>query len=113
MNSPLIRSGVVVRDTFGRVGIVLTRKPQPDEKWIDDQVNSTDIKRLGSTEWWGVMPLDGGFARAPSPLLTYLREATYEDFILAADNANSAGRKYLIEVFPTFVDRLLADRRGG
>jgi len=112
MNASSIKLGVVVRDVFGRTGIVLTRKPEPDQEWIDDQVNSADIKRLGPTEWWGVMPLDGGFARAPGPLLNYLREATYEDFLLAADNANIAGRKYLVKVFPNYVDQLLAERRS-
>jgi hypothetical protein len=110
MSASAIRIGVVVSDWYGRFGIVCERRSKPSEDWIGEQINSKDIEKLGETGWWGVMPLDGGFSWAPGPHLTYVREATYEDFLQAADFANSAGRETLLKVFPDYVNRLLEER---
>ena len=59
------------------------------------------------------MPLDGGLVLVPEPLLEVIRPASYEDFLVAADHANVAGRKYLATLFPEYVDRVLVERRGG
>ena len=108
----MIKLGVVVRDHYGRVGIVLTKQPTPAQDWIDDQRNVADIKSLGPTDWWGVMPLDGGYAWAPGPHLTYLRDATYDDFLAAADAANVSGRERLAKTFPDYVNRVIAERKS-
>ena len=95
-------------------GIVCQKDPPPPDDWIDEQANADSLRRLGNKNdiaWWGVMPFDGGFALCPEPLLSFLRPASYEDFLRAADMANPAGRATLLTLFPEFVDRLLAERR--
>jgi hypothetical protein len=47
----------------------------------------------------GMTPFKGGYALAPGPHLTCLREATYDDFLAAVDGANVAGRELLAKVF--------------
>jgi len=106
-----IKVGAVVQDWYQRVGIVCAKRPEPPADWINDQRNSEDIKRLGRTDWWAVMPLEGGYVLVPGPLLSYLRDATYDDFLEAADTANSAGRETLLKLFPDYVKRVLAERR--
>jgi hypothetical protein len=39
------------------------------------------------------------------PLMVYLREATYDDFVEAAECANAAGRERLVKLFPNFATR--------
>jgi hypothetical protein len=108
-----IRLGLLVRDSRGRQGIVCTRKDRPSEDWIDEQLDAVDIRKLDQdVPWWGVMPLDGGLVLAPEPMLEVIRPAAYEDFLVAADHANIAGRKYLATLFPHYVDRVLAERRA-
>ena len=79
--------------------------------WIDDQLNVDEIKRLGSTEWWGVLPFSGGGLLAPGPLLTFVRDATHDDFLRATDAANVHARKTLAELFPDYLNRVLTERR--
>jgi hypothetical protein len=108
-----IRPGVVVRDPHRKTGIVCSKEPVPAQDWIDGLVHSADVKMLGPTDWWGVLALDGGYLLVPGPLLTYLRDATYDDFLEAADSANPAGREALLTLFPHYVERLLASRRSA
>jgi hypothetical protein len=108
-----IQAGYLVRDSRGRPGIVCTRKDRPSEDWIDEQLDAEDIRRLDQdVPWWGVIPLDGGLVLVPEPMLEVIRPAAYEDFLVAADHANIAGRKYLATLFPHYVDRVLAERRA-
>jgi len=111
MNSSSIKPRLVVRYHPGVEGIVHAKKPVPAQDWIDDQINVTEIKRLGPTEWWAVLPFTGGYFLAPGPLLTILRDATYEDFLSAAETANVPGRKTLAELFPDYLKQLLTARR--
>ena len=108
----MIKLGVVVCDWYGRTGIVCTKEAAPPQDWIDDQRNATEIKNLGQTDWWGVMPFGGGYALSPGPLLTYVRDATYDDFLTAADTANPSGRERLVKIFPDYVNQLLAKHRS-
>jgi hypothetical protein len=111
MTIPLIRIGVVVRDSHKRVGIVCSKERAPTRAWINEQRDSEEIRKLGQTSWWGVMPLvEGGHVLEAEPFLTYLRDATYDDVLIAADSANVAGRKTLVKTFPHFVNRILAER---
>jgi len=108
-----IQLGVVARDTRGREGIVLSKEPDPPRDWLEDQANLEEIKRLGpNVEWWGLMPLDGGYLLIPGPMLTWLREATFEDFLLAVDHAGIEGRFNLAKVFPHYVDHVLKLKAG-
>ncbi len=114
MKQELIAVGVVVRETLGREGIVLSREETPKQSWIDEQVDAEEIKKLGpNVQWWGVMPFRGGYLLCPEPMLTRLRSATYDDFLLAVDHTGVDGRLKLAKAFPQFVDQLLERRRGG
>jgi hypothetical protein len=96
--------GSVVRDSRGRIGIVCSKEPTPSSSWIDEQVDSDWIKRLGSdVRWWGVMPLDGGYLLCPEPDVRWLRSATYDDFLVAVDHAGGEGRVQLAGLFPDYV----------
>lgn len=109
-----VRTGLLVMDAFNREGLVCEQRERPPEDWIRDQRNVEDIRRLPpDVRWWAVMPLTGGLVIAPEPMLTVIRPATYEDFLLAADNANIAGRKSLALIFPEYVDRAVAKRQRG
>jgi hypothetical protein len=108
-----IRTGLLVRDNYAREGVVCESRRRPPESWIKDQRNVEDIRKLApDVSWWSVMPLTGGLVVVPEPMLEVLRPASYEDFLKAADNANVEGRKYLATIFPEYVDRVIAERRG-
>ncbi|WP_029922258.1 hypothetical protein [Nevskia soli] len=113
MNAFDIKLGIVVRAKHGIIGIVCSKEGRPPEDWIDEQVDSQEIRGLGQTEWWGILLFTGGYALSPGPMLEYLREASYDDFLSAVDTANVSGRKHLAKVFPAYVDRVLAERRDG
>ena len=113
MNDDLMFSvGVVVKDTFGREGIVCSSEGAPPKDWIDDQVAAKELKKLGpDVRWWGVMPFGGGYLLCPEPELKYVRQASYDDFVSAADTAGSHGRERLLKIFPEYVDRLLKEKQ--
>jgi len=114
MNREVISVGVVVRDSFGREGIVCSRGEAPAADWINEQVGSDKIRKLGrAVQWWGVMPFGGGYLLCPEPELEWLRPASYEDFLAAADTAGVDGGECLTKIFPHYVDRLLKERRTG
>lgn len=110
MSRSSIKLGAVVRGPYGHVGIVCSEEAVPAQDWIDEQLNVADIKSLGPTDWCGVLVFGGGYLLVPGPLLTYLREANYEDFLAAADTARASGRERLMRIFPHHVERLLAER---
>ena len=111
MTTTELKIGVVVRDSRGQIGIVREPEPAPSKHWIDEQRDAAVIKALGPTQWWGVLPFDGGYVLSPEPLLEVLREATHEDFLAAVDAANVPARAHLAKMFPQYVDRILAERR--
>lgn len=105
--------GSVVRDRFGREGIVCSKEANPPRDWLNEQVGADKIKAYGpDVRWWGVMPFAGGYLLCPEPELEWLRSATYDDFISAADTAGIPGRERLAKTFPHFVDRVLAERNS-
>jgi hypothetical protein len=110
MKVPTLTLGTVVRDRYGHIGIVCTRETTPTESWIEKQLNSEEIKKLGKTDWWGVLVFGGGYLLGAGPLLTCLRDATYDDFVEAAEAAKATGRERLAKIFPAYLNRLLAER---
>jgi hypothetical protein len=113
MSATPVKLGMLVRDDHGRQGIVCSRKERPSEDWINEQLHADDILKLdANVPWWGVMPLDGGLVLIPEPMMEVIRRASYEDFLMAAEHANVAGRKYLATLFPEYVDRVVAERRS-
>jgi hypothetical protein len=110
MKDSAIKLGAVVRDSFGQIGIVCTEEPEPPSDWIDEQLDVERIKSFGKTNWWGISPFGGGYLLVAEPLLTYVRDATYDDFLEVADTAGVASRKRLVEIFPHYVNQLLAER---
>lgn len=111
-----IRLGVVVRSLgpFPFDGIVCEKDVPPPDDWIDEQVDADVLRRLGDKNgisWWGVLPFSGGMALCPEPLLSFLRPASYDDFLRAADTANPPARHRLVKLFPEFVNRLLEERK--
>ena len=95
---------MLVRDDHNRVGIVAEHAACPSKAWLREQVNP--ISEVdASAQWWTVQPLDGGLILSPEPLLAPLRPATYDDFLLAVEGANVAGRKSLATLFPDYVAR--------
>lgn len=101
----MIEDGIVVRDQYGRVGIVLGPTDVPSDDWLAEQVNLPLESAPNETTWWHVMPLTGGLVIAPEMALEPLRPATYEDFLIAVDHANVPGRRSLAVLFPEFVRR--------
>ncbi len=111
MNEKSIEIGTVVRDSFGREGIVCSKEETPNENWINEQVGHEALKNIGThMQWWGIMPFGGGYLLCPSIELIWIRFATYEDFLTLADTAGIHGRKKLVKIFPHFVKRLLQER---
>ncbi len=107
-----IKPGAVVRDRHWHVGIVREKEAPPSKSWIDGLKNSEEVKKLGPTVWWSFLPLSGGSALSPGPLLEYLRDASYEDFLKASEAANEAARESLVRMFPEYVSRFLNEQRG-
>jgi hypothetical protein len=113
MNDGIVSIGAVVRDRFGREGIVCSKEATPSEDWINEQVWFEKTTALGrDVQWWGVMPFGGGYLLCPEPELVWLRPASYEDFRALADTASIHGRERLAKTFPHFVDRLLKERES-
>lgn len=109
-----ISIGDVVRDRFGREGIVCTLEPEPSSDWKREQVGGAEIEKLPrDTRWWGVLPFGGGYLLCPDVELSRLRRASYDDFLAAVDTAGPSGRTRLALTFPDFVDQLLANRKGS
>jgi hypothetical protein len=52
-----MKLGTLVRDDFGRLGIVCTRKERPGDDWIKEHLHAAEIRKFGDdVAWWGVMP---------------------------------------------------------
>jgi hypothetical protein len=111
MSEP-IRPGLLVRDRYDRLGIVRDRAKRPSESWLRDQERPISDEHA-SGAWWTVLPLTGGAVLSPEPLLTPLRQATYEDFLQAVESANQAGVKSLAALFPDYAQTALRTNRNS
>jgi hypothetical protein len=114
MKSGEVALGAVVRESLGREGIVLSREDTPPQTWLDEQVDADEVKKLGpDVRWWGVMPFRGGYLLCPEPMLTWLRPASFEDFLRAVEHTGVDGRLKLAKVFPQYVDHVLEQKKQG
>jgi hypothetical protein len=107
-----LEPGAVVKDQYGCVGIIMREDARPAESWIKEQVHMPEQAKAEGINWWAVAPLTGGMLLAPSPVLTFLRPATYEDFVAAVDHSTDNGRRNLSALFPTFSAAALASLKG-
>jgi hypothetical protein len=110
MSQPLdegtIAPRLVVMDDYKRIGIVRRKEPRPTTKWIAEQQHAEQIAALPpDVDWWGVLPLTGGYILCPEPFLEPLRQATYEDFLTAVEYGNQDACRSLADLFPDFVNR--------
>jgi len=103
----------VVKDQYGRISIVIRRDKRPSAKWLTEQVHLPAAALSENTSWWAAAPLTGGVALVPEQCLTYIRAATYEDFITAVDHSTVGGRRVLADLFPQFAAIALEKLRGA
>lgn len=106
----MIKVGSIVVDNHHRRGIVCYQEACPDEKWISEQVDERIRQTPQASKWWGIMPLTGGFVLCPESILRFQGQASYDDFIEAAEHANLEGRKTLAMIFPEFVKKAIEKR---
>jgi hypothetical protein len=112
-NINAIVPGLVVVDDHKRTGIVRQKEGRPSAKWLAELDHADEVAALpADVPWWGILPLTGGYILCPQPLLTAVRQATYDDFLVAVDHANEAARRSLAELFPEFVARAAAAVRA-
>jgi len=107
---PHVEIGDVVRDNYGRSGIVVREEPPPDQSWVDAQSDSRVNSVDRACRWLGILPFDGGLLIAPEPLVERVRRADADDIRTVAAEANSHGIKLLVEALPNAVLELLRDR---
>ena len=75
-----MKTGLLVKDNYGRIGIVIKKTSQPETSWLAIQ---KDKKLKTSTaDWYNIVPLGtGGLVVAPEDLIQVLRPATKDDFV--------------------------------
>jgi hypothetical protein len=105
--SEVISPGAVVKDQYGRIGIVVREDSKPSAAWIKEQVHLPDGIEAEAARWWAVAPLTGGMSLTPGLCLSFVRAATYEDFLTAVDHSTQSGRRALAALFPEFTEAVL------
>jgi hypothetical protein len=106
-----VEPGMIVRDDHDRLGIVAERANRPSPRWLREQLHPIS-EADAAAQWWTVHPLDGGLILSPETLLSPIRRTTYDDFLVAVEGANVAGRKSLAAQFPEYVERARSARAG-
>jgi hypothetical protein len=89
-----LKPGMVVYDSWGRLGIITKRAARPSEKWLQVQEKLSEEERA-EQEWYSVQPMTGGAAVTARCATTFVRNATLEDFQECHRNANPCGRDTL------------------
>lgn len=102
----VIEAGDIVRDNYGRVGVVICEDKTPDYQWLSGQEDERVRTRGQDERWLTVYPMDGGAVNSPQSLTTRLRKMTQEDFDVAYKAANGFAKDKLGELFPGFFDRM-------
>ena len=93
-----LRPGALIRDNYGRLGIVLWESPPPKASWLEIQ-NDARMRGVGDCRWWSVAPLSGGGAQVPEPLVEYVRAASVQDALKVASE-HKMSYFTLVKVFP-------------
>ena len=96
--------GALIRDNYGRLGIVLWETPPPKSSWLEIQ-NDARMREVGDCRWWAVAPLCGGGACVPAPLVEYVRAASVDDALQVALE-HKMSYFTLVKVFPGLAERM-------
>lgn len=90
--------GDVIRDNYGRLGLVLEKGRKPGVRWLAEQEDQR--MRTASGPWWHVAPLNGGGVLVPENLAGRVRRATVDDVlkVMSADE-NDGGQATLRFLF--------------
>lgn len=107
-----IELGDVVVDNHGREGIVIREDPTPGPRWLADQEDERMRAVSPGARWLAILPLTGGLTLCPESLLQRVRNANESDILNAAEAANEPGVRYLVELFPGVVRRIISKRTG-
>ena len=95
----------LIRDNYGRLGIVLWEASTPDESWLKIQKDSR-MRSVGACRWWSVALLIGGGVCVPEPLAEYVRPATVDDALQVA-REHKMSYFTLVKVFPQLAELML------
>jgi hypothetical protein len=95
----------LIIDNFNREGIVVERAKRPTASWLADQDDVRLRALAADTVWWTVLPISGGAVIVPEPLAQFIREATIEDAMRAAEYANEHALRTIAQLFPDAVER--------
>jgi hypothetical protein len=98
----MLNCGDLIRDNYGRLGIVLWESARPQDSWLEIQ-NDARMRSVGSCRWWAVAPLSGGGACVPEPLAEYVRAASVEDALQVALE-HKMSYFTLVKVFPRLAE---------
>src|SRR3954468_15639973 len=103
----------LIIDNWDREGIVHQQVKRPAKGWLADQSDSRVQAMPADTIWWSVLDIRGGSVIVPEPLATFVREATVEDVMRAAEYANDYALRTLAFLFPEAIERALQRRQKG
>jgi len=107
--------GVKGKGPYGFQVLLLEKSVTPDTAWLARQ----DDERLRShyeSRWWRVMILPGyvyagDVTDVPEPLLSYVREPSYDDLMALVEHANIHGRRTIAALFPDLIENALREQR--
>ena len=103
----------LIIDNWDREGIVVERVEQPKASWLAGQTDSRMRGLPQETIWWIVLDVRGGAVIVPEPLAQFVREATIEDAMRAAEYANAHALRIIGQLFPEAIDKALQHRQKG
>ncbi len=101
-----IRTGDIVQDNHGRIGIVISEAEQPDHSWIALQTDQR-VRKVSDSRWWEILILNGGAALIPEELATPIRRGTIKDAHKLVSEAHVYRKKILADaLIPLFPELL-------
>ena len=103
----------LIIDNWDRESIVSERATRPSAKWLARQSDKRVDPLPPETVYWTVLPIRGGAVLVPEPLAQFVREATVEDAMRAAEHANEAALRAIARLFPDALEQALQRRQKG
>jgi hypothetical protein len=103
----------LIIDNRDREGIVVQKVKRPAASWLEDQTDSRVRAMPADTAWWSVLVIEGGSVIVAEPLTRFIREATVEDVMRAAEYANGHALRTLAVLFPEAIEQALQRRQKG